>query len=238
MSLILNDMNSENDMKTGMNNCRSAYSDDMDWEQRKDFYGKWAQDGTYEKEMNAGQYKGPYLVANALHKHISNMADTARVLDVGAGTGLVAIELRKLGFHNLDALEPVTSMLETSKERKLYHNHYNVAVGDLNSTPIADDTYDGIVMSAVIGNGHLKKEAFKEMIRIVKPGGYICSATRKEYMDHPSYGGLDDYCRTLQTQGKWKLVEQRQDNNYGFNRTGTVIVFQVLDNGFKPLNTA
>ena len=46
----------------------------------------------------------------------------ARILDVGAGTGLVGEYLKKRGFCNLDALEPSLGMLEVAKTKNVYKN--------------------------------------------------------------------------------------------------------------------
>lgn len=43
---------------------------------------------------------------------------------MGAGTGLCSQKLRKLGYENIDSLEPAEKMVELAKEKKLYLNYY------------------------------------------------------------------------------------------------------------------
>lgn len=79
----------------------------------------------------------------------------ARILDIAAGTGLVAIALQKYGlfifilfyffkniilkgFFNLDGLDPSVGMLEKAKEKNLYHNYFFEGIYAGKKTSISD----------------------------------------------------------------------------------------------------
>ena len=68
------------------------------------------------------------------------------VLDVGAGTGLVAEAMRAAGAEApIDALDLSPEMLETARAKGVYRA---LIVGDLTATlPIADDSYGALVAS-------------------------------------------------------------------------------------------
>ena len=49
------------------------------------------------------------------------LPQSARILDVACGTGIVAEELRQRGgYDNIDGLDPVKGYLETAQDKKLY----------------------------------------------------------------------------------------------------------------------
>ena len=54
------------------------------------------------------------------------LPQSARILDVACGTGIVAEELRQRGgYDNIDGLDPVRGYLETAQDKKLYRVRSN-----------------------------------------------------------------------------------------------------------------
>ncbi|KAK3101073.1 hypothetical protein FSP39_000742 [Pinctada imbricata] len=94
------------------------------------------------------------------------------ILDIGAGTGLVASELRKVGFNIIDGLDPSQGMLEKAKQKDVYRNLYCMEISD-ESLNITKDSYDVITVVGSHGPNHIKSEAIKEMIRLVKQGTFV-----------------------------------------------------------------
>ncbi|KAJ8313850.1 hypothetical protein KUTeg_008411 [Tegillarca granosa] len=91
------------------------------------------------------------------------------------------------------------------------------------------DSYDGLTMSGALLNGHFKCSAIPELIRLVKPGGYVVMVTR-----HENLHLLEEYKERfiakldeLEKDGKWKKVKIEQFDNYYMNLPGVVIVYQI-----------
>nr|KAG5705237.1 hypothetical protein BaRGS_011263 [Batillaria attramentaria] len=80
--------------------------------------------------------------------------------------------LSQMGFRTIDALDPSYDSLELAKQKGVYRNLFNVAITG-EKLGIPQDSYDVVVLVGVAGPKHLPLEAFNEMIRLVKPGGYI-----------------------------------------------------------------
>lgn len=60
-------------------------------------------------------YPDPKKVAQMVAKHTKAMGlnrDTVRILDLACGTGLVGLELAKLGFSNIVGIDISSGMLE------------------------------------------------------------------------------------------------------------------------------
>ena len=93
-----------------------------------------------------------------------------RIVDLGAGTGLVATELKKYGFLNIDALDASQDMLEKAQEKKLYKQYSCDVVTADRPLEIATGTYDALISCGTITGGYVKANAFNEVLRLVKQG--------------------------------------------------------------------
>ena len=83
---------------------------------------------------------------------------------------MVAAELNKYGFTNIDALDASQHMLEKAKEKKLYKQYIcDVVVAD-KPLNIATGTYDALISCGTITGGYVKASAFDEVLRLVKQG--------------------------------------------------------------------
>ena len=100
--------------------------------------------------------------------------DPARaVLDVGCGTGVVGVELRRLGVTTTDGLDISPEMLlEAAKKSDAGTPVYrNLIEADLTeSVDVASGTYAGIVSAGTFTHGHLGPDSFDELYRMAAPG--------------------------------------------------------------------
>lgn len=92
-----------------------------------------------------------------------------KILDVGAGTGRLAIRLAKLGAE-VTALDISEIMLNNLK-LKIKNFKLNIAIGDAENLPFDDESFDIVIATFLIV--HLKdtKRFFEETHRVLKPGG-------------------------------------------------------------------
>ncbi|PVD30522.1 hypothetical protein C0Q70_09789 [Pomacea canaliculata] len=83
-------------------------------------YDQWAKMGTYD----ALAVESNYLMAHdQIILGILSMYPVRRdirILDVGAGTGLVGERLRNLGFERVDSLDPSAEMLRSAAKKGVY----------------------------------------------------------------------------------------------------------------------
>ncbi|XP_013387880.1 methyltransferase-like protein 27 [Lingula anatina] len=186
-------------------------------------YKDWAR--IYDDSAAILDHEGPSIVAKEVEKLFEEKKD-ALILDVAAGTGRLGAELKKNGFHNLDALDASKEMLEIAKEKKLYRNVVCDLLGP-NRLDIPDDTYDAIITTGSFCPGHLNGSCLAELIRIVKPDGYIVIVLRKELLDE-EYGRdllkiMDDHV----SSGRWTVVSRRPVPRYIGPKDGMVFVHRV-----------
>lgn len=101
----------------------------------------------------------------------------SRVLDVGCGTGVVAITAAKAGAQ-VTALDLTPELLDVARENaRIADVEIDWHEGDIEKLPFGDATFDVVVSQF----GHMfaprPDVAVAEMLRVLKPGGTIAFST-------------------------------------------------------------
>ncbi|CAL8080984.1 unnamed protein product [Orchesella dallaii] len=221
---------SEEDKRQYENNYK-AHKSGITLDEVVNVYTNWA--GDYDKDLCPGRYNGPEIAARAMsafYKEDDDFRANLKILDVAAGTGRVGVELAKFGFKLFDAVDPSSGMLEILRKRGLYGKTFETAIDYNPIDGIKTNSYDALVISGGMGEGHIPVTAVHEMIRIVKPGGMVFIVMREEYLSYvPEYSGrLESYMDKLAGEGLWVQVERELVANYSFNKDGVVFTYQIL----------
>ncbi|KAL8561853.1 hypothetical protein ACOMHN_046978 [Nucella lapillus] len=185
----------------------------------------------YEQYVGAFGYRGAQKVAQTIADLYPQQSqrETVRILDVAAGTGLVGLEMHKLGFRNMDALDPSQGMLNVASRRGIYGRLFNEFIDD-KQLPIEKNYYDCIGIAGGMGENQIPCSALHEMIRLVKPGGFIVNVTRVEHLTNCSdyVGRLEQLMEQLEQGGKWRGVTRTTFPNFLQSKEGLLMVHQVL----------
>jgi ubiquinone/menaquinone biosynthesis C-methylase UbiE len=139
----------------------------------KALYDSWAD--TYDSSFGEGHgYIAPREIAS-IFTTLSDGNDP--VLDIGAGTGLVAEHLPGLSVDGIDISE---GMLKQAEAKGLYRNRI---LADLTRTlPMEDASYGGFVSCGTFTHGHVGPEVFPELMRVAKPGAlFVCGVIPPVY---------------------------------------------------------
>ena len=107
----------------------------------------------------------------------ANVARNETVLDVGCGTGVVAITAARLGakVHGLD-LTP--ALLERARQNAaVAHVEVEFKEGDVESLPYADASFDVVLSQFGHMFGPRPEVTTAEMLRVLRPGGRIAFST-------------------------------------------------------------
>ncbi len=164
----------------------------------KERYDQWAKD--YDTDLDEGfGWLGPQ---RAVEYFTCCVPKEARILDAGAGTGLVGELLTRQGYNKLVAMDMSSGMLEEARKKNAYREFYQMVMGEpLN---YAIDSFDAVISVGVLTVGHAPASSFDELIRITKPGGHIIFSLRPDvYRD----SGFKEKQDALESEGKWRLVE-------------------------------
>jgi SAM-dependent methyltransferase len=191
-------------------------------EDARRMYGDWAP--TYETSFaQAWGYIAPREIAAILRREIPEMA---KILDIGAGTGLVAEHLRGLV---VDALDITPEMLEIARSKDLYRKYL---IEDLTRVlDIPDESYDAVISCGTFTHGHVGPECFPELLRITRPGAVFACGTIGPVLDRAGFGS--ELARMV-AQGRitpveWKdiAIYEGADHPHKDDR-GLVMVFRKL----------
>lgn len=126
------------------------------------YYRDWAAsyDQGFASEM---QYLLPAHVAAAFR----GTGACGPVLDVGAGTGLLAEALHSMGFDDpIDAVDFSVEMLERAAEKRIYAGLFQA---DITRPLTLPRRYGGIVSSGTFTAGHVGPEALPHLLSVALP---------------------------------------------------------------------
>lgn len=163
-------------------------------------YSEWADkyDDDLIDEMG---YVAPVIASELLQNYVDSRG--ARILDAGCGTGLVGEVMHQSGYRNLEGLDYSQQMLAKAREKAVYKS---LKRGDLmDSLDIADNSYDAVISVGTFTCGHVGPQAFNELVRITKPGGYICFTVRERAWQEDNYRAKID---KIEERGTWEQKEE------------------------------
>lgn len=130
----------------------------------KALYRDWAQ--TYD--MGFGEAEGYQLPKEVAHAFVAAHGE-GPILDVGAGTGLVAEWLTRYQKGPIDALDLSEDMLSVAKGKNLYSDCFAADV----TRPLralGSRRYAGIVSAGTFTLGHVGAEGLDPLLQVASPG--------------------------------------------------------------------
>lgn len=132
----------------------------------RSYYDEFA--ARYEDQRRTRQPDGYHALIDDLEIDFAlRYASGGDLLEVGCGTGLI---LERLVPHCRSAkgVDLSPGMLEPAKARGL-----DVRVGSATELPFDDGQFDVVCSFKVLAHVPEIERAFKEMLRVTKPGGYV-----------------------------------------------------------------
>jgi len=161
-------------------------------------YDEWGED--YERETMRLGYSMPAIVAGLFGRYVSSRE--GKILDVGAGTGILGEMLYLLGFRNLTAMDFSQAMLEVCRTRGVYDELCEAILGEKLGFP--DATFDAVAVMGVYGKGHAPAHSLMELTRITRPCGHIIFSIRVDEYEAEGFKKLQGF---LEEERVWTLVE-------------------------------
>lgn len=163
-------------------------------------YRDWA--ASYDSGFAAGmQYLLPAHVAAAF---IATGA-AGPVLDVGAGTGLLAERLRDMRFWGeIDAADLSPEMLAVAAEKRLYSGLFRADITRPLGLP---RRYAGIVSSGTFTAGHVGPEALPHLLDAALPGAQFALSINRRVWARAGFDRALDHLRAVGRIAALQLIE-------------------------------
>ena len=162
-------------------------------------YDQWAKDYDRDLENDFG-YIGPQYTVDNFAKYVPL---DARILDAGAGTGLIGELLFAQGYRELVAMDLSKGMLEEARKKNAYKEFHQMVMGE--PLDFQTDRFDAVVSAGALTEGHAPADSLDELVRITKPGGHIIYTLRTDLYEG---AGFKEKNNNLAQLGKWTLVEK------------------------------
>ncbi len=149
-------------------------------------YADWAE--TYDQTFAAAMdYRMPQVIG-ALYAEVAG--GRSPVLDVGAGTGLLAEAMPRGAAFEIDALDISPDMLEVAGSKGVYRRTIE---GDLTGRlPIVDGSYGGVVSAGTFTHGHVGPEALDELMRVAQGGAQFVLGVNAEHFEAQGFAAKFD----------------------------------------------
>jgi len=100
------------------------------------------------------------------------------VLDLGSGAGNDCFVARSIVGEKgkVTGIDFTEAMIEKALEnnQKLGYTNVEFIQGDIEAMPLPDDSFDVVISNCVLNLVPDKDKAFKEIYRVLKPGGHFC----------------------------------------------------------------
>ena len=180
-------------------------------------YQSWA--STYEADMLEGYgYSAHRIAVDALAQACPDRTST--IIDLGCGTGLVAVELAARGYSHIDGLDGSEEMLSEARQKGVYRE---LRCGDLTAPDaLTPASYDAAIAVGVFGGGHVGPGKLACFAAPVRAGGVVVLYANGIPFIEDDYAG---HLHRLEEAGLWQ-VEKSESSNYmdKIERPGWVVV--------------
>lgn len=142
------------------------------------YYRDWAED--YDEGFAASY---GYVVPGLVARIFLEAGGEGPVLDIGAGTGLVAEGLRGL---EVDGIDISAEMLDVAARKGIYRRCIRA---DLTQPlEIADASYQGFISAGTFTHGHVGPVCLPELMRIARPGALFALSINAAVFDGAGFG--------------------------------------------------
>ncbi len=149
-------------------------------------------------------------------------ASTLRVLDLGAGNGMVGEELANIGVEFMVGVDIIEAAAEaTQRDRPGVYADYHVVdmtrLDQSDRRKLAGHEFNCLTCIAALGFGDIPTKAFANAYNLIKPGGWIAFNIKSSFLDQDDTSG---FARLIQSVMADKTLEVRKTQRYQ-HRVGT-----------------
>ena len=147
----------------------------------------------------------PAKVATILESAVGQSQDNfteLRILDLGAGNGMMGEELKKHGVSRLIGVDIIPEAYEaTVRDRPGLYDEYYVEdftqLSDEKKDDLASWQCDCMVTVAALGFGDIPAKAFIEAFNIIKAEGWVAFNIKESFFDNSDESGFSKMIREL-----------------------------------------
>lgn len=158
----------------------------------------------------------PRTIATLLGEQLDDTsAADLRVLDVGAGNGMVGEELDRMGAKHIVGVDIIEEAAEAAqRDRPGIYDDYVVV--DLTDVPpathaeLSEHRFNCLTTVAALGFGDIPPEAFTEAYNLVEDGGLIAFNIKEKFVEDGDRSGFEELISQSLENGTMDLQAERR----------------------------
>ncbi|MGD9692181.1 MAG: class I SAM-dependent methyltransferase [Phycisphaerales bacterium] len=201
-----------------------------------DYGDVYAVPGLYERWVyDIFQCASPAKIRELLTRALKDAgvnADSLRVLDLGAGNGCVAEELRISGIESFLGVDIYEEAAQAA-ERDRPGLYADFVVGDL--TNLADENRGAIerfdpnclTCVAALGFGDIPPEVFAEAYNAIAPDGWVAFTIKNDFLNPNDKSGFSTLIRRMMAEDALELIS-RESYVHRVSTDGQDLVYEAF----------
>ncbi len=147
----------------------------------------------------------PKKVSELLHRSVTSewvSCSELRVLDLGAGNGMMAEQLRSLGVARIVGVDILPEAREAAyRDRPTAYDDYLVAdftdLSDQRREELSEWHFDCLTSVAALGFGDIPPEAFFAALKFLRTDGWVAFNIKETFLDRSDDTGFSRFIREL-----------------------------------------
>jgi predicted TPR repeat methyltransferase len=147
----------------------------------------------------------PEKVSELLHDSLTServSCNELRVLDLGAGNGMMAEQLRNLGVARIVGADILPEARDAAyRDRPTAYDDYVVAdftkLSDDRQTELTEWRFDCLTSVAALGFGDIPPKAFFTAMKFLRTDGWVAFNIKETFLDHSDDAGFSRFIREL-----------------------------------------
>jgi 2-polyprenyl-3-methyl-5-hydroxy-6-metoxy-1,4-benzoquinol methylase len=195
--------------------------DNGHWRQIRfhDYHELYAIPGLYERIFyEILRCDSPQVVCSLLQHELAEAgvaADELRVLDLGAGNGMVGEQLAEHGAEFIVGTDIIEEAgLAAERDRPgVYDDYHVVDMTDLDARTrkeLADCRFNTLTCVAALGFGDIPTAAFTAAYNLIRPGGWIAFNIKEKFLNGRDSSGFAELIRSITDAGALQIRRKKR----------------------------
>jgi predicted TPR repeat methyltransferase len=195
--------------------------DNGSWRQIRfhDYDELYSVPGLYEKVIyDILHCNSPNVVCRQLEAELSRTGTPVRalrVLDLGAGNGMVGEELADLGAEFIVGVDIIEEAAKATRRDRpgVYHAYHVVDMTALDEPrwqELAAYGFNALTCVAALGFGDIPPRAFVAAYNLVRPGGWVAFNIKEDFLSNGDCSGFAGLMRRMVADGTFELRQRKR----------------------------